>query len=471
LDIAILGAGVTGLAAAHQLLKLGCAVAIYEAQPREGGLASTFHRQGFAFDFGPHEFCTDNPELVRLLQEVCGDDLLEVEKRAAQWFRGRFVRYPFGVLDVLRNVGPLLAARVACEAGWQRFKNTLRPPDGRSFERWTKARFGRTLYETYFGPYTRKVWGIDPDLLDARTASDRISVDSLWDLIVKTVKYDVLGIEDFTRVHGEFRRKFFYTRGGIGTLQQRLRAQVEALGGQFRFGRQLTGIRGEAGRARELLFADGSAASGFDRVVSTIPLPLMLRIALGGRADVLLRQNHLPFRGLILVFLRVARPRVSDYHWIYFPDADIPFQRWTEFVHFGAGMAPEGHTGLTLEIAADPGERLWDMDDVTVVGECVDHMKRLGFLSPADVIGADVVRVRHGYPKQVQGFLERANALVDVLAEEAGVVSLGRQGLFRYCNMNECIEMAIAAAPRIKAGEDAASHRQPTTWRGVGITG
>ena len=470
-DVAVLGAGITGLTAAHQLLKAGCRVSVFDSAPVAGGLAGSFESGGFAFDFGPHEFCTDNQVLIDLLEDVCGDDLLVVQKRAAQLFRGRFVRYPFRPMDVLHTLGFWTTTRAATEILWQRVKRLFREPDTSSFERWTRSRFGSTLYEQYFGPYTRKVWGIDPDDLDHVTASNRIAVDSLRSLIKKTVKYHLFGLEDFDGQHGEFQHSFRYTRGGIGTLQTRMRQRVEELGGTLHFGRRLVGVERDGHRVVGLRFDDGSSFDQFGSVVSTIPLPIMLRAVLGAEAEALLRDNSLPFRGLIFVFLRVSQPKVSDYHWIYFPDADTPFQRFTEFSHFGAGMSPEGTTGLTIEVASDPGDGNWELTDAEVTELCVARLVSLGLLERSAVLGADVVRVRHGYPKQVKGFQERTDVLLETLARNASnLASIGRQGLFRYCNMNECMEMAIDVAPRVAEGEMGARFTRDGTWKGVTLS-
>src|SRR6185503_8737536 len=106
------------------------------------------------FDFGPHEFCTTNPELIALLSEVCRDDLLVIQKRTAQHFNGEYLRYPFEFADVLRNVDPRLCARAMMEVAWSRARNMIKRPLEDSFESWTYSRFGKTLYELYFGPYT-----------------------------------------------------------------------------------------------------------------------------------------------------------------------------------------------------------------------------------------------------------------------------------------------------------------------------
>jgi hypothetical protein len=69
--IAIVGAGIAGLAAAHALVGAGCTVTVYEAAPRPGGHVYTVDAGGLAIDMG---FIVCNheryPGLFRLLGEL-----------------------------------------------------------------------------------------------------------------------------------------------------------------------------------------------------------------------------------------------------------------------------------------------------------------------------------------------------------------------------------------------------------------
>ena len=468
--MAVVGAGVTGLATAYLLRRQGARVTVFEASEHEGGLAGSFRRDGFSFDFGPHELCSANPELIALVREACGDDLIEVEKRIAHHFLGRYVRYPFEIVDMLRNIGPALSARAVAEVAWCRAKNLLRTPLDDSFESWTNARFGRTLYRVYFGPYTKKVWGIDPTLLDSRTASQRVTIDSVWDLVKKTLAYHWFGAEDFKHAHSELHRRFYYLRRGVGTLQAHLRRRAEQLGVVFRFGKSLAGIERDGDRVSALVFADGEVARGFDYVGSTIPLSRLVTLALPQRAEALLRENALPFRGMAFVFLRVNKPKVLDYHWVYYSSPAIPFQRMTEFVHFGAEMSPAGTTGLALEVSCEPGDGTWEASDAEIAERSIAGLEALSLVRRDELIGYDVVRQRYAYPVQVQGFIEKAQSLLSALAEVTNLVTIGRQGLFRYCNMNECLEMAFDVVPELIAGKSSIRYTKDGSWLGVGLT-
>jgi protoporphyrinogen oxidase len=469
---AIVGGGISGLWTAWELLRGGAQVELYEAAPQAGGLAGCFEREGHRFDYGPHEFVTQDARLRERLAELCGPDLIEVEKRTAQHFRGRSLRYPFELGDLLRGLGPRACARMLAGVARARLDAARRPPAADSFESWTRARFGDALYREYFEPYTRKVWGIDPRLLDARTAQARVAVDSLRQLVLQTLRYSLLGRDGEHAPHSELRKSFLYVRGGMGELQRKLRLEVERLGGRVHLGRALVGLeRGPDGCATRLHFADGSSTAGFEALVSTIPLAQLAQLALVESVAAALRARPLEHRGMVFGFVRVRAANVLGHHWIYYPEAEIPFQRATEFTHFGAQLNPPGESGLALELAADPGDALWQSSDAHLLGRCTQALARVADFDPALVLGADFVRVRCAYPLQTIGFREAADALLEQLGAVPNLVSLGRQGLFRYCNMDECAGMALELAPRLLAGERGLRVSASDAWRGVAHEG
>ena len=71
-DVAVLGAGLAGLAAATALAESGAAVAVYEARPRPGGRATT-HRDpvtGERIDNGQHVLAGCYGETLRFLRRT-----------------------------------------------------------------------------------------------------------------------------------------------------------------------------------------------------------------------------------------------------------------------------------------------------------------------------------------------------------------------------------------------------------------
>ena len=48
-------------------------------------------------------------------------------------------------------------------------------------------------------------------------------------------------------------------------------------------------------------------------------------------------------------------------------------------------------------------------------------------------------------------------------------VTTGRQGLYKYCNMNECMEMAIDVAEQIEQDVDRFNYDLGSSWKGAGL--
>src|SRR5690349_2531416 len=75
-SIAIVGGGITGLAAAHRVIELAhqrqkqIKLTIFEASPRLGGTIHTEHRDGFLIERGPDAFISEKPEALALAQRL-----------------------------------------------------------------------------------------------------------------------------------------------------------------------------------------------------------------------------------------------------------------------------------------------------------------------------------------------------------------------------------------------------------------
>ncbi|MCA9831031.1 MAG: FAD-dependent oxidoreductase [Dehalococcoidia bacterium] len=74
--VAIIGGGISGIAAAHELGRHRIATAIFEATPRLGGRVSTVERGPVRFDDGAQFIRTDTPMAAQLLLNDLPSDLL-----------------------------------------------------------------------------------------------------------------------------------------------------------------------------------------------------------------------------------------------------------------------------------------------------------------------------------------------------------------------------------------------------------
>lgn len=70
MNIAVIGAGVTGLASAARLASQGHHVTIFEKNGEVGGRMSQLKKDGFTFDLGPTIVMV--PDVYKAIFEVCG---------------------------------------------------------------------------------------------------------------------------------------------------------------------------------------------------------------------------------------------------------------------------------------------------------------------------------------------------------------------------------------------------------------
>src|SRR5688572_24853041 len=69
-DVVVIGAGISGLAAAYELQRRGATVRIVESSDRAGGVIDTERRDGWVIDGGPDSILVQKPAAVALCREL-----------------------------------------------------------------------------------------------------------------------------------------------------------------------------------------------------------------------------------------------------------------------------------------------------------------------------------------------------------------------------------------------------------------
>lgn len=164
-EIIIVGAGLSGLSAAHFLRESApeLDILILEQEGRPGGAVRTFKEQGYLAEWGPHGFLDNNPASRALLSET------GLDRIAQKAPLGDFVRYVCheGKLVQLPQKPPaLLATPLLSPLGKLRLLGDLfKKPhlEEQSVGQWAAYRFGpeilplvdAALTGTFAGDYTR----------------------------------------------------------------------------------------------------------------------------------------------------------------------------------------------------------------------------------------------------------------------------------------------------------------------------
>ena len=444
----VLGGGPCGLAAAWQLCQFGEKPIVLEREPLVGGLCATHERDGWSFDLGGHRFVSGDAALTRWLEKLLGDDLMSGERRSVVLYRGRRFRYPLEAVDIVRNLG--IRENVGAIAGWAtaRAHAHLSPREDRSFEDWVISRFGRPLYDAFFGPYTRKLWGVDPRLISADWAQERISLLDLRDVAMRMLRLRRTPVRTYAR-------RYRYPRHGMGQLYRTMADEVISRGGEVRASTRVAGLETTGERVTAVLVEGPRGAERIPagEILSTVPLPELARMLLpDAPAEVEAAACRLRFRALAFVNLMLARRDFSENTWMYVASGDLTMSRIQEPKRRSPFMAPEGRTSIMLEVPCDVGDGTWKAGDAELRTRMLSELDGLG-MPVQDVLSSFVVRVTHGYPVYHLGYERDRQTLLAQVAAFANVRSAGRQGLFRYVFMDAAMQMGMKAAMQMIAGE------------------
>jgi oxygen-dependent protoporphyrinogen oxidase len=178
LPIAVIGGGITGLAAAYRLTKLGHRVRLLEASPRLGGvIRSERTPDGWLIESGPNSFQENSRETADLLASLdLTSSTLVTSPSAKKRFlvrHGRLCAAPSSPSALLTTpiFSPLGKLRVLRDLG---MSPRERPTDV-SLATFVREHFGREFLDYAFNPFVSGVYAGDPEKLSARH-----SFPSLW---------------------------------------------------------------------------------------------------------------------------------------------------------------------------------------------------------------------------------------------------------------------------------------------------
>ena len=448
--VIVLGAGLSGLAAAWKLSAEGIKVELIEKEGSLGGIASSVRRNGYTFDYGPHRFHTKDDKLLSEMKALVGPGFRELYRKSSIRLKGEYFSYPLEGRDLILKMNPLVSAQAFMDYGLTVLKNRLSPRPDSSFESWVVNRFGRTLYEMYFGPYTAKLWGIAPNKISMHWASQRISLMNLWDVFARLFK-------NSTDAPRTYISKFYYPEHGISQLAEELGNSIKVYKGAVLLESQVKELIWDNGNIKKIRFQQEGCwkEREADFFISTIPITDLVKASRPILPDrVVAASDRLRYRAIVFLFMVVSRDSISDDHWIYYPEKDFIFNRIYEPKNFSPKLTIPGTTSLCVEISCDQGDVVWEAGQDTIFEKIMRSFKKSHILDRSEVKDYFVGRLSHAYPVYQIGYEQSLGKLLDFAHSTENLITTDRQGLFRYGNMDHAIDMGIKAAECVIAGKD-----------------
>jgi len=239
-------------------------------------------------------------------------------------------------------------------------------------------------------------------------------------------------------------------RGGFQAYMDALMNRLDA--SRVQTGRAVTAIAPR----RHTVTLEGGEEVGYDQLVSTLPLPVLVRLLDDAPAAVRDAAAGLLSTTVICVNLGINRADITEKHWIYYPE-DTVFHRI--FVQSNASPfnAPPGTSAYICEITTSQYKPI-ERDGLVerVVADC----QRVGMLAPDDeIVVSQVVEIPYGYVIYTPDRARQVGVIQEYLRTQ-GIQSVGRFGEWCYYNSDHAIlagKRAAEAVNATRAGEGRAA--------------
>jgi protoporphyrinogen oxidase len=363
--VAIVGAGIAGLTAAHELAKAGHKVSVYEAAAQVGGLASGFRDPSWEWSlerFYHHLFTTDSA-IIGLVDAIgMRDQLFFQGQVTAQWWHGK--SYPISggfpgpdavaaALAVL-NVPfmPFLdRVRFGLVSAYLKFLvRDWRPLEQTTASAWTRRWMGPAAYASLVQPLLEGKFG---------PYAEQVNMSWLW---------------------ARFKARSFklgYFVGGFQAFVDRLLAHVRGQGVQVQLNtaiRALTPLN--PGWRVTSVGEHGAGIEDVDAVIVTGAPGLLRTLAPQLPASYLGQLTNLKSMGAVVLTIALRQQLMTDgTYWLMPPKSEFPFLALVEHTNF---VDPKHYGGDHLVYCGDylePSHAYFQMSETELLAHFAPALK------------------------------------------------------------------------------------------------
>lgn len=440
--VVIIGAGPAGLTAAHTLVKQGIRPVVLEASNTVGGISRSEIYKGYRFDVGGHRFFTRNEKIQRLWQEMLADDFIRVSRLSRIYFNNRFFNYPLDAVNAFVNLGWVESLLILLSYMKARMGPSL---EAKNFEQWMINHFGYRLHKTFFQSYTEKVWGLPCNEIQADWAAQRIRKLSLMTALSNAL----FGSEHTRTLVNEFR----YPTKGSGMMWERFKEGVEKGGGEVLLNARAVSLTCSNGNIKSVqgMGSDGRFDIPAGHVISSIPLPELIGMLKPVVPDPVFEAcQKLAYRAFMMAGLIINKRDVFPDQWIYIHSPGVKVGRIQNYKNWSTAMVPDTETtSVGMEYFCSEGDTLWKMPDADFLKLASQELEEIGLAKTDTVTDGMVIRQPRAYPLYNRGYDGHLKAIRSFLDGIDNLMTIGRNGIHRYNNMDHSVLMGMLAAHNI----------------------
>jgi oxygen-dependent protoporphyrinogen oxidase len=459
--VIVIGAGITGLAAAHRLRELApdVKVTVLEAGPRAGGVLETVHRGGYLIEHSADNFITNVPWAIDLCRRIgLGDELIatSTEQRGALVVhRGKIERVPAGfMLMAPARLWPLITTPLLSPLGKLRLLAEWiiprrKTPGDETLASFARRRLGREAFENIVQPLVGGIYTADPEKLSlAATLPRFLEMERKHGSLIRAAR-----AADNPAPEGAesgVRYGLFWTlRDGLTSLVERL---VEKLPpGSVRLNSPVRHLRRDSDGTWLVVLESGETLQANALIVAiAAPRAAQLLGAIDETAAKLLGQIEYAGTSIVsLVYRRSDIARPLDAFGFVVPAVEKRRILAGSFSSLKfAGRAPDDQVLIRVFIGGALQRELSELPD--------DQLRRIAIEELRDLIGAsgdpllvDIARWPASMPQYHLGHTALVAAIEAAASRHRGLALCG--SAYHGVGIPHCVHSGELAAERILA--------------------
>lgn len=288
----VIGAGLSGLVAAHTLRRGGRSVVVFEADALPGGKMRTRREDGWLFEWGPQSYLREEGSAFERVLAWAGleDGLAQPQPNSRRRFvlrGGKMRRMPAQVYRILSPSGLL---RAACEPLIPR---RLRGED-ETVHDFARRRFGAQAAGILFDALISGIFAGDPKRLEVASAFPRmLALERDYGSLVRAM------------LTGGFKpRPLVGIQGGMGTLPEAL---AEQLGGALHLSTPVTALTPPSDDQPNWRVHTGDEIHQASAVIVSAPAEVAANLTRGFEAPLADLLDEIPYAGLAVVAMGYDR--------------------------------------------------------------------------------------------------------------------------------------------------------------------
>jgi protoporphyrinogen oxidase len=375
MNIAIVGAGFTGLSAAFQLVKQGHTVALFEKEAKPGGLASGYKKKNWNWTLEQHyhHWFTNDDAVLSLAREIGYPVLTRRPKTSVYVSHASYqLDSPFHVLTFPR-LSVVDRLRMAASLGFLKLNPFWKSLEKYSTEEIMRKTMGAHAYDLLWKPQLHNKFG---------SYAQDISLAWFWARINKRTS------------------ALSYPEKGYLSFLEALVTAVSQKKGKVLFSTAITAIQ-EKDKKVLVSYTKGKKVSTeqFDRVIVTVDAFLFAKLVSGLPDSYTRSLTKLQSLGAVDIVLRFKKEFLQDgTYWLSICDMKAPFVALVEHTNF---MDKKHFDNEHLVYAGNylsPEDKIYNLSPDDLLKYYDPYLKKINPSYKKNLIGYDVFKAPFAQP-------------------------------------------------------------------------